>query len=124
MTDPVGMGPAVPILRMFDEGDTTDFYVDYLGFTVEWSHRFADDLPLYQRLRRGSCVLDLSGHYGDSTPASAVWIPVDDVHAYHRELTAHQHPRSRPGVESDAPGGPTMTVLDPAANQLRFCQSS
>lgn len=118
----IGMGAAVPVLRMFDAADTTDFYCDYLGFTVVWTHRFAPDLPLYRRLRRDDCVIDLSQHHGDSSPAVSVWIPVADLAAFHHRLVAARHPRSRPGIDANAPGGPTMTVIDPAANQLRFCQ--
>ncbi len=116
------MHSAVPILRMFDVELTTAFYRDYLGFDVEWVHRFAPNLPVYQRMRFGDCVIDLSQHYGDASPAGAVWIHVDDVAAYHQFLVAQEHPFSRPGVEADGPGGATMTVIDPASNQLRFAQ--
>ncbi|MBA4160284.1 MAG: VOC family protein, partial [Gemmatimonadetes bacterium] len=36
-----------PILRIFDEAKAKEFYVAFLGFTVDWEHRFEDDLPLY-----------------------------------------------------------------------------
>jgi hypothetical protein len=29
----------------------------------------------------------------------------------------------RPGIDMDAPGGPTMEVVDPAQNVLRFTQA-
>lgn len=116
------LGAPVPILRMFDVAAAYDFYLDDLGFAVEWEHRFEPDLPLYARIRRDDLVLDLSEHHGDGTPGTALWIPVGDVEALHRELAAKRHPRSRPGIERDAPGGPTVTVLDPSGNELRFCQ--
>lgn len=28
----------------------------------------------------------------------------------------------RPGIDPDAPGGPTMDLIDPFSNVLRFCQ--
>jgi hypothetical protein len=57
-------------------------------------------------------------------PVPVLWIPVDDVEALHAELLARQHGYSRPGIESDAPGGPTITVIDPSGNQLRFAQAT
>ncbi len=36
----------IPILRMFDEAAARAFYVDLLGFRVDWEHRFESDLPL------------------------------------------------------------------------------
>ena len=37
----------IPILRMFDETKAREFYLDFLGFSVEFEHRFEADLPLY-----------------------------------------------------------------------------
>ena len=39
-------GNPVPILRSFDENKATEFYVDFLGFTIDWKHRFEATLPL------------------------------------------------------------------------------
>ena len=114
--------PAVPVVRIQDERLARTFYLDYLDFRVEWEHRFGDDFPLYMRIRRGRTVLDLSEHHGDGTPGTAVWIAVDDVAALHTELTGRAHPRAHPGIDRDAPGGPTLEVIDPWGNALRFCQ--
>jgi catechol 2,3-dioxygenase-like lactoylglutathione lyase family enzyme len=45
--------PGVPILRSYDEGKAREFYVDWLGFKVDWEHRFAPDTPLYMQVSRG-----------------------------------------------------------------------
>lgn len=117
-------GPAVPVLRIQDVALATEFYVDYLGFGIEWEHRFEPDLPLYARIRRGDTVLDLSEHHGDGTPGTVVWIPIADAESFHAELVARPHRRLRPGIDTDAPGGPTIQVIDPFGNTLRFCQPS
>jgi catechol 2,3-dioxygenase-like lactoylglutathione lyase family enzyme len=116
------IGAAVPVLRMFDEGVAREFYVDYLGFRVEWEHRFEPSTPLYTRLTRSGMTIDLSEHHGDGTPGTVLWIPVHDVSALHRELKDNPHGHIRPGVDREAPGGPTLEVIDPFSNVLRFCQ--
>lgn len=121
--DPAGIGAAVPILRVQRFDDVRAFSLDYLGFVVEWEHRFEPDLPLYARLVRGAARLDLSEHHGDGTPGSAVWIPVADVTALHAELARTGCRSMRPGIDRDAPGGPTATVIDPSGNALRFCEA-
>lgn len=78
--------------------------------------------PLYRRIRRGDLTLDLSGHHGDGTPGTALWIPVDDVHALRDELHSGAPGLPRPEVDADAPGGPTLSLQDPFGNELRFCQ--
>lgn len=120
--DRLGTGPAVPVLRIQDEAVARRFYVDYLGFQVEWEHRCEADFPLYMRVVRGETVLDLSEHHGDGTPGSVAWVPIADARAFLADLESRPHPRLRPGIEHDAPGGPTIVVTDPFGNNLRFCQ--
>lgn len=113
---------AVPILRIFDETKAREFYCDFLGFDVKFEHRFEPDLPLYMAVARAGLRLHLSGHHGDATPGSAVFIPMRGVHAFHRELTDKRCSNARPGVERE-PWGDVMEVIDPFGNRLRFCES-
>src|SRR5262252_928703 len=76
----------VPILRTFDTDKATQFYVQYLGMTVDWEHRFGDDFPLYRQVSRGDLVLHLTEHHGDSTPGAAVYVRLTGVHELHAEL--------------------------------------
>ncbi|MGD7790088.1 glyoxalase superfamily protein [Propionibacteriaceae bacterium Y1700] len=119
-----GVRAAIPILRSFDEAIMRACYLDWLGFAMDWEHRFEPDLPLYCQVSRDDCTLHLSEHHGDGTPGTALWIPVADVRSLHAELNAHPRRMTRPGLELDGPGGPTVTVLDPFGNTLRFAQPS
>jgi catechol 2,3-dioxygenase-like lactoylglutathione lyase family enzyme len=83
--------PPVPILRMMDEAKAREFYVGFLGFKVDWEHRFAEDAPLYMQISRDGCVLHLSEHYGDCVPGGAIRIDTDDVDALHQELSAKHY---------------------------------
>ncbi|NUR60908.1 MAG: VOC family protein [Catenulispora sp.] len=116
------MRAAVPILRVMSVAEALPFYLDYLGFSLDWEHRFEAGMPLYVQVSRASAVLHLSEHFGDGSPNGAVWIPVRDVYALHEELRAHEDAPVRPGVDADAPGGATLRVLDPYGNMLRFTQ--
>jgi catechol 2,3-dioxygenase-like lactoylglutathione lyase family enzyme len=118
----VRIGAPVPVLRMFDVDAMLEFYCGYLGFTKDWEHRFEPGFPLYVQVSRSEAVIHLSEHYGDGSPNTVLWIPVDDVAGFNAELLAKHHGYSRPGIEPDGPGGPTMTVIDPSGNHLRFAQ--
>jgi len=63
----MSFGKTVPILRMFDEAKAKEFYVDFLGFAVDWEHRFEDGTPLYMQVSKDGCVIQLSEHYGDAS---------------------------------------------------------
>jgi catechol 2,3-dioxygenase-like lactoylglutathione lyase family enzyme len=109
----------VPILRIYDVDKARQFYVDYLGFRVDWEHRLSDQAPLYVQVSRGAMVLHLSQHHGDGTPGSAVYVEMSGVRAYHTELQEKDYEYLHPGVSSDEIGT-CMTLLDPFGNTLRF----
>ena len=95
-------GSATPLLRLFDEAQTRAFYIGFLGFTLDWEHRFGDNFPLYQQVSLGGCVLHLTGHFGDCSPGGAVRIPVADVatlQALQQRLLAADYRHAKPGLE-------------------------
>lgn len=116
----MNFGPVTPILRIFDEAKAREFYVDFLGFRVDWEHRFEPALPLYLQVSRGACVLHLSEHHGDCCPGAALRIQVEDIDAYQRELIAKQYGYARPGVDDTPWGSRDMSVKDPFGNRLTF----
>ena len=121
-SDLVVFAPPIPVLRIFDVAVAYEFYRDYLGFTVDWEHRFSADLPLYTQVSRSSAKLHLSEHHGDGTPGTVVWIAVGDVHAWQTELAGNSYPYAKPGSPEDGPGGPGFELTDPFGNVLRFAQ--
>lgn len=117
----VRLEPACPILRIFDEEQARAFYLGFLGFALDWEHRFEPGMPLYAQVSRGGLVLHLSGHHGDATPGSTAFVRMAGIRALQRELLAKGYANARPGVEDEA-WGLTMEVADPFGNRLRFCE--
>jgi len=114
-----------PILRMFDEQMTREFYVDFLGFKIDWEHRFDAAAPLYMQVSHGECVMHLSGHFGDACPGGAARIPVDDIDRYQQGLLAKRYKHARPGAAQLMPWGTRdLTITDPSGNRLTFSQPS
>jgi uncharacterized glyoxalase superfamily protein PhnB len=114
------LSSTTPILRIFDERKAREFYLDFLGFRLDWEHRFEPGLPLYMQVSRDACVLHLSEHHGDATPGSALRIASSDVDALQRELLARQYTYARPQVQVMPWGTRDMTVADPFGNRLVF----
>jgi uncharacterized glyoxalase superfamily protein PhnB len=110
----------IPILRIFDVGKAREFYVGFLGFQLDWEHRFDETAPVYMQVSRGGCVLHLSEHHGDCCPGSTVFVRVTGLDEYHREITARGYRYMRPGVEQTFHGSRCMEVIDPFGNRLRF----
>jgi len=117
----MGFAKIVPILRIFDEPKAREFYVDFLGFTIDWEHRFDSGAPLYMQVSRDDCVMHLSEHYGDSSPGSAVRIETTELDAFQKELAAKNYKYARPGAPQETPWGTRELVIrDPFGNRLVF----
>ena len=114
--------PPIPVLRIFDAALARAFYVDWLGFAVDWEHRSGSDGPRYIQISRGRVVLHLTEHYGDCSPGARVFINTDDVEALHGELHSRPNPNMNPGVEVAPWNAKVMDVIDPFGNRLSFNQ--
>ncbi len=110
----------VPILRSFDEAKAKEFYIDWLGFKVDFEHRFEPTLPLYMGISRDDCVLHITEHHGDGCPGAAIRIRCDDLEAFHAELTAKRYKNYRPGLQDQEWGTREMSVQDGAGNRIVF----
>jgi hypothetical protein len=118
----IEFGRVIPILRIFSVEKTHEFYMGYLGFKVDWEHRFEPDLPLYMQVSRGSLLLHLSEHHGDCTPGSKFFVHMTGVREFHAELKAKNYGYLRPGLEKEPWGATTVTVTDPSMNRIVFAE--
>ena len=85
-------------MRIFDETRATEFYIEYLGFNLDWEHRFDENMPLYFQVSRGGCVLHLSEYHGDGTPGTKLRVECENVKAYHKELKSKAYKYLNLGV--------------------------
>lgn len=77
----------VPILRIFDIEKAKEFYVQFLGFNVDWEHRFAEGMPVYLQVSRANLVLHLSEHHGDCSPGGTVFVRASGLDDFTGSLT-------------------------------------
>jgi uncharacterized glyoxalase superfamily protein PhnB len=113
----------VPVLRIFDRAKAMEFYIGFLGFKVDFEHRFEPDLPLFMQISLGDIILYLSEHYGDGSPGAKIVIETTGLAAYHADLTAKKYGYARPGLVDTPWGTTTMTIADPFSNRIEFSES-
>jgi uncharacterized glyoxalase superfamily protein PhnB len=119
----VALQQTIPVLRIFSIEKAREFYVDFLGFTWDWEHRFGDNFPLYAQVSRADILFHLSEHHGDATPGAAVLISMKGIDDYHRELAAKDYRYYKPGIEEMPWNARVMQIVDPFGNKLRFSES-
>lgn len=112
----------IPILRMFDETKAREFYLDFLGFNVEFEHRFEAGLPLYMGIDRDGLQIHLSEHHGDGSPGSTLFVPMQNIELLRDELLAKRYGYGRPEIVQQG-WGQVMEIHDPFGNRIRFCES-
>jgi uncharacterized glyoxalase superfamily protein PhnB len=107
---------------MFDVAKAREFYLDYIGFAVEFEHRFHDNAPLFMGISRDGLLLLLSEHHGDGTPGSHVRIDISGVRELHDELKAKKYRSMNPGIQEQEWGLRELRVVDPFGNLLIFTE--
>ncbi len=112
-------GRTIPILRIFDEANAKEFYLGFLGFKVDWEHRFAPNLPLYMQVSRDECVLHLSAHQGDGSSGATIRVDTADVSELQAELAAKQYADGHLSIKSQS-WGRDLSISDPFGNRLVF----
>ena len=110
----------IPILRIFDVAKAKEFYVDYLGFGLDWEHHFEPGMPSYMQVSRDGLVLHLSEHHGDACPGSTVFVWMVGIDEFHQQISAKGYKYLRPGIETAFYDARCMEVIDPFGNRIRF----
>jgi hypothetical protein len=112
----------IPLLRSLDEAKTKEFYIDFLGFKLDWANRSTG--ALFMQVSLDECVLHLSEHSGDARPGAAIKLHTDNIEAYVEQLVAKEYPpgvaEQGPGVTEQPWGSLDMVLVDPSGNRLIF----
>lgn len=116
------MATVKPIFRIFDYNKTIEFYVDWLGFTIDWEHG-QEGSPIYMQVSLGDIVLHLSEHYGDCAPGARILIEdFTGVKEYHKKLIDSNYKFNKPGLCRPFYDTTLYEVeaIDPFGNRLTF----
>jgi catechol 2,3-dioxygenase-like lactoylglutathione lyase family enzyme len=110
----------MPTLRMTDYARSRRFYVEDLGFQVDWEHRFEPGFPVFVQVSRDGLAFFLTEHTGDCPVGGLVHLYVPDVDVWFEEFRRKGVRVQEPPNES-LQGLRSMTILDPDGNKLHIC---
>jgi hypothetical protein len=116
----IEMRQTIPLLRIFDPQKAKDFYIGFLGFAIDWEHRFDDRAPLYLQVSRAGMLLHLTEHHGDCCPGCTVFVWMTGIEEFHAEIMAKGYGFNRPGIERTFYDAKCVEVIDPFGNRIRF----
>lgn len=109
----------IPQLRITNAERSLAFYVDGLGFKVDWKHQFEPGFPLFFQITREGQTIFLTEHTGDCEVGGAVYFHVPDAGTCYAEfqkngIVATTEPQNTPW------GTCEFMLTDPDGNKLRF----
>lgn len=113
----------IPVLRIFDYSKAVEFYIKWLGFNIDWEHRFEENLPIYMQVSQEYIVLHLTEHHGDCCPGAKVFIECSNLRQYQQYLIDKDYKFNKPGLENAPWNALCMEVTDPFGNKLLFSES-
>ncbi|MCB0339506.1 MAG: hypothetical protein KDD53_07880 [Bdellovibrionales bacterium] len=116
------LGATIPFLRIFDEKLARDFYFSFLGFSLDFEHRFEETFPVFMQISKDDCIIQLSEHHEGCSPGAAINIAVLGLDQFCADLNLKQYKYSRPEIHKTAWGTRDMTITDPFANKLNFTE--
>ncbi len=114
--------PPVPVMRVASPIEAGKFYVDFLGFAVDWGWSESNQRPLYAQVSRSGVTLHLSEHH-TANGATELLIRMSGLDALREELSLKAHPyalRFRKTQDDRR----EIQITDPFGNLLRFSENN
>ncbi len=110
---------AIPTFRISDYNAAKEFYVTFLGFTVDWEHRFGNNEPVYMQISKNGLIIHLSENVRFQKGV-IVFVETTGIENFHSELINIENKFSIPKIEKTNWGTTQMEIKDPFENLLRF----
>ncbi|HMD02808.1 MAG TPA: glyoxalase superfamily protein [Candidatus Baltobacteraceae bacterium] len=112
----------VPLLQISDREKAWEFYIDFLGFTLDWERSIEPGLPLSAQVSRGNLVLRLIEDPSNSSSGVRVRVETTGVEELQRELASRKYAHMNPSLERAPWGELVVGVIDPFGNRIYFCE--
>jgi len=110
---------AIPTFRILSYQTAVKFYVGFLGFNIDWEHRFKPTDPVYMQVSYHGLILHLSELKKFDTNA-IVFVETNNLHAFHHELKQRNVESTIQDIELTTWQTMQLEIEDPFGNLLRF----
>ena len=109
----------IPTFRILNYDEAVEFYIDLLGFTIDWEHRFGYSEPVYMQISRNGLTLHLSENKRFQTEV-IIFVDTRGIEEFYNELTEKTTTGSVPVIHKTGWQTLQLEIEDPFGNLLRF----
>jgi uncharacterized glyoxalase superfamily protein PhnB len=110
---------AIPTFRILDYEEAMNFYIDFLGFKIDWEHRFNPTEPVYMQISKNGLVLHLTENKRFQTNI-IVFVDTNGIVDFHKELCERNSTKNIQTISRTNWQTLQMEIADPFGNLLRF----
>ncbi|MEM7549685.1 MAG: glyoxalase superfamily protein [Bacteroidota bacterium] len=114
---------AVPTFRILDYKTAITFYVDFLGFSIDWEHRFEPSDPVYMQISNDGLMLHLSENERFKT-GNISFVESKGIQAFRDKIISRNPENSLSEIQKTDWGTIQLEIEDPFGNLLRFNEKS
>jgi uncharacterized glyoxalase superfamily protein PhnB len=109
----------VPTFRILDYQKAIEFYVDFIGFKIDWEHRFGPAQPIYMQISKHGLVLHLTENKRFQTNV-IVFVDTKGIVDFHKELCERNPINDIQEISRTNWKTLQLEIEDPFGNLLRF----
>ena len=112
----------IPTFRITDYKKATVFYIDLLGFNIDWEHRFGKTEPIYMQISKNGLVLHLSENVRFKAGA-IVFVETKGIENFRKNIVNTKNKNLIPEILVTNWNTKQLEIEDPFGNLLRFNES-
>jgi uncharacterized glyoxalase superfamily protein PhnB len=116
------MQRTIPVFHINDYDQAKAFYIDWLGFAIDWEYRHEPGFPVYMQISREGLLLHLSEHAGDNPGGVGCHADVDNLDALLTEWKA-KRPDFTQAIEITPWNAKHVSLTDPFGNTMGINQA-
>jgi len=107
----------IPTFRIIDYKKAIEFYMDTLGFSIDWEHRFAPNAPVYMQVSKGGLILHLSENERFQS-GMIVFVETKGIDFLQKDI--NEKSAQSVTISTTNWGTKQIEIEDPFGNMLRF----
>lgn len=110
---------AIPTFRIKNYQTAINFYVGFLGFKIDWEHRFGPTEPIYMQISKNGLLLHLSENERFQT-GFIVFVETKGLVSFHKQLQKNNPTKQLPEILKTGWQTLQLEITDPFGNLLRL----
>jgi uncharacterized glyoxalase superfamily protein PhnB len=112
----------IPTFRITDYKKAIDFYVDFLEFSIDWKHRFAETEPVYMQISKNGLVLHLTENKRFKTGV-IIFVETKGIEEFYATIKNNKSEKLNTDITTTNWNTKQLEIEDPFGNLLRFNES-